>query len=207
TIPAVPLLLRGKDFPSLLEVRGEVIMPLAGFAAVNQLAEKRGDKPFVNPRNAAAGSLRQLDARITAERHLSFYAYFYGVVKGGELPRSQYDVLQQFKKWGLPVAKQIERVSGLTGCLKYYAHLLKIREKLPFDIDGVVYKVDSVYLQEKLGFISRAPRWAVAHKFPAQEAITQIKDIECQVGRTGAITPVARLAPVFVGGVTVSNAT
>jgi DNA ligase (NAD+) len=207
TITSIPLQLRGDDFPKVLEVRGEVIMPRAGFEKLNKLAEKRGEKVFVNPRNAAAGSLRQLDPRITAERPLAFYAYFPGVIQGGKLPHSQYEILQQFKAWGLPIAADIKLVKGVEGCLKYYAHMLKTREHLPFDIDGVVYKVDDVGLQQELGFVSRAPRWAIAHKFPAQEAITKLKDIEFQVGRTGAVTPVARLEPVFVGGVTVSNAT
>lgn len=207
TIESVPLQLRGHDFPKVLEVRGEVILSRAGFEKLNKLAEKRGEKIFVNPRNAAAGSLRQLDPRITAERPLSFYAYFLGVIEGDQLPPSQYKILQQLKSWGLPIAADIQLVKGIEGCLAYYAHLQKIRERLPFDIDGVVYKVDSIKLQQKLGFISRAPRWAIAHKFPAQEAMTKVKEIEFQVGRTGAITPVARLEPVFVGGVTVSNAT
>lgn len=207
TIESIPLQLRGEDFPKVLEVRGEVIMPREGFKKLNQLAEKRGDKIFVNPRNAAAGSLRQLDSKITASRPLSFFAYFPGVIEGGHLPNSQYAILQQFKKWGFPIAAEIEHVKGIEGCLKYYEHLMKLRERLPFDIDGVVYKVDSVELQHKLGFVSRAPRWAIAHKFPAQEAVTKLKDIEFQVGRTGAVTPVGRLEPIFVGGVTVSNAT
>lgn len=207
TIKSIPLSLRGSHFPKVLEVRGEVFMPLAGFAELNKRVIARGDNPFVNPRNAAAGSLRQLDPRITAERPLAFYAYFPGYFEQGELTESHYDNLEQFKDWGIPVAHEVDRVIGVAGCLKYYRQLLSARHQLPFAIDGVVFKVDSIRLQQELGFVARAPRFAVAYKFPAEEALTRVKAIEFQVGRTGAITPVARLVPVFVGGATVSNAT
>lgn len=207
TIRAVPLELRGSDYPAILEVRGEILMPREGFKALNKEAKKREEKLFVNPRNAAAGSLRQLDPRVTAKRHLVFFAYFVGIVKKGSLPSKHSEILHQFKRWGLPIPPEIEVVQGIEECLRYYERMLKIRERLSFDADGVVYKVNSLELQKKLGFISRAPRWAVAHKFPAQEKLTVIEDVEFQVGRTGAITPVARLKPVFVGGVTISNAT
>lgn len=207
TISAIPLQLRGHDFPKLLEVRGEGYMPNAGFELLNKEAEKKGEKIFVNPRNATSGSLRQLDPQVTAKRPLAFYAYFAGVMEKGKLPFLHSEILKKFKSWGIPIAPDIEVVTGIEGCLKYYKKMEKKREKLPYGIDGVVYKVDSLELQHKLGFVSRAPRWAIAHKFPAQEKMTKMRDVEFQVGRTGAVTPVARLEPVFVGGVTVSNAT
>lgn len=207
TISAIPLTLRGQGFPKVLEVRGEVYMPLAGFKKLNKQAEKRGEKTFVNPRNATSGSLRQLDPHITAQRPLVFYAYLAGFFAQGALPLRHSEILKKFKSWGIPVAPQIKVANGIEGCMDYYKHMEQERESLPFEIDGVVYKVDSLAWQEKLGFVSRAPRWAIAHKFPAQEKLTKMKDIEFQVGRTGALTPVARLEPVFVGGVTVSNAT
>ncbi len=207
TIHAIPLELRGSDFPKIIEVRGEILMPRKGFEKFNREAEKRGAKTFANPRNAASGCLRQLDPRVTAERPLTFYAYFVGVFSHGNFPKKHSEILQKFKSWGLPIPPNTEVVKGIEGCLKFYEHLVKIRDQLPFDADGVVYKVDSLVLQQKLGFISRAPRWAIAHKFPAQEKTTLLKDVELQVGRTGAVTPVARLEPVFIAGVTVSNAT
>jgi len=207
TIEAIPLRLRNESYPSLLEVRGEVFMPRAGFEKLNQRARKNGEKTFVNPRNAAAGSLRQLDPKITARRPLSMYCYAVGMVEGGELARTHSEILQQLKSFGLPVCPEIMVVQGVTGCIDYYHHLLKKRETLPYDIDGIVYKVNATSLQQRLGFVARAPRWAIAHKFPAEEEITEIIDVDFQVGRTGAITPVARLKPVYVGGVTVSNAT
>lgn len=205
TIAAIPLRLRGNP-PPLLEARGEVFMPRDGFARLNAEQTARGEKPFANPRNAAAGSLRQLDPQITARRPLRFYCYGYGRFEGQMLARhsERLDVLHGF---GLPVCPQRQRVSGIEACLAYYAQLGRLRPDLPFDIDGVVYKVDRIDLQERLGFVSRAPRWALAHKFPAEEAVTVLENIEVQIGRTGAVTPVARLAPVFVGGVTVTNAT
>ena len=205
TIAAVPLRLRG-DAPALLEVRGEVYMPREGFLRLNAEQAARGDKPFVNPRNAAAGSLRQLDPRITARRPLRFYCYGYGQLEG-TLPGRHGDVLSALETLGLPVCPQRRRVADIDACLAYYAELGARRAELPYDIDGVVYKVDRLDLQQRLGFVARAPRWALAHKFPAEEAVTVLENIEVQIGRTGAVTPVARLAPVFVGGVTVTNAT
>jgi len=207
TIDAIPLQLQGADYPQVLEVRGEVIMTRSGFERLNNTQRDKGEKTFANPRNAAAGSLRQLDSRITAGRPLSFYAYAVGVVEDGELADTQYDILKQLRGWGLRTNPEIKRVTGVAGCLRYYHALEALRDSLDYDIDGVVYKVDAIAQQESLGFVSRAPRWAVAHKFAAQEEMTRLLDIEWQVGRTGALTPVARLEPVFVGGVTVSNAT
>ena len=207
TIRSIPLRLQGAEIPTRLEVRGEVFMPKSGFEQWNAKALASGDKPFANPRNAAAGSLRQLDPRITAQRPLAFYAYGIGVVEGGELPESHHGRLLWLQQFGLPVSQEIRRVTGMAGCQAYHDAILARRDSLPFEIDGVVFKVDALAQQEQLGFVSRAPRWAVAHKFPAQEELTLLKDVEFQVGRTGAITPVARLEPVFVGGVTVSNAT
>ncbi len=207
TIESIPLRLLGQDYPRVLEVRGEVFMPKAGFEKLNQQALKNGEKPFANPRNAAAGSLRQLDPKITASRPLSIYCYSTGVVEGGELADTHSEVLQQLKQFGLPVCGEARVVAGVTGCMDYYHYLIEARGSLPYDIDGIVYKVNSIVLQQRLGFVARAPRWAIAHKFPAQEEMTEIIEVDFQVGRTGAITPVARLKPVFVGGVTVSNAT
>ncbi len=207
TIRSIPLRLQGAAIPTRLEVRGEVFMPKSGFAQWNAKALASGDKPFANPRNAAAGSLRQLDPRITAQRPLAFYAYGIGVVEGSELPGSHHERLLWLQQFGLPVSQEIRLMTGMAGCQAYHDAILARRDSLPFEIDGVVFKVDALAQQEQLGFVSRAPRWAVAHKFPAQEELTLLKDVEFQVGRTGAITPVARLEPVFVGGVTVSNAT
>ena len=207
TIPTIPLRLSGEGYPERLEVRGEIYMPKSGFSALNKRAEKRGEKPFVNPRNAAAGSLRQLDPRVTAARPLEMCSYSVGVVEGGRLADKHADILRQLKAWGFKLNPLLEEVSGVEGCLAYYERLTTLRDSLPYEIDGVVFKVNDLALQQALGFVSRAPRWAIAHKFPAQEEITTVKAIEFQVGRTGAVTPVARLNPVFVGGVTVSNAT
>lgn len=207
TIKAIPLKLQGEGWPQRIEVRGEVFMPKAGFDKLNELAQKKGEKVFVNPRNAAAGSLRQLDSRITATRPLSFYAYSVGVVEGAVLSSSHYERFLQLKAWGLPMCPETKRVSNLDEVKAYYQDILQRRDALAYEIDGVVIKVDDVALQEQLGFVARAPRWAVAYKFPAQEEITTLNEVEFQVGRTGAITPVAKLEPVFVGGVTVSNAT
>jgi DNA ligase (NAD+) len=206
TIRSVPLVLAGRA-PALLEARGEVFMPLAGFARMNDAARERGEKLFVNPRNAAAGALRQLDARITAQRPLEILFYGVGMVKGTELPERQSVLLALLRKLGLRTSGEAQLVHGLVGCLKYYAALAVRRAKLPYQIDGVVYKVDRRADQELLGFVSREPRWALAHKFPAEEESTQVQNVEFQVGRTGALTPVARLKPVFVGGATVSNVT
>jgi len=207
TIDAVPLKLYGDDYPRVLEVRGEVYMPRDGFAQLNERQREKGDKTFANPRNAAAGSLRQLDSRITAERPLTMYCYGIGVVEGATLPDTHSAILERLKDWGLRVSPEIRVVQGMQGCLDYYKQIGERRDDLPYDIDGVVYKVDSLAQQQELGFVSRAPRWATAHKFPAQEEMTILNDVEWQVGRTGALTPVARLEPVHVAGVTVSNAT
>ena len=206
TIRAVPQRLRGQA-PALLEARGEIFMPLARFERMNEQARARGEKVFVNPRNAAAGSLRQLDARITAARPLAAFFYGLGALEGASLPERQGQLLQWLRTLGLPVCPDTRAVRGVAGCLAYYREMGERRSSLPYQIDGVVYKLDRRVDQERLGFLSRAPRWAIAHKFPADEALTVVKGIEFQVGRTGALTPVARLAPVFVSGVTVSNVT
>ena len=206
TIRAIPLRLEG-EAPALLEVRGEVLMLRRDFESLNRRQAEAGEKTFVNPRNAAAGSLRQLDPRLTAARRLSFFAYGLGAVEGFEPPATHAALLDRLALLGFPVAKDRRVVIGERGLLDFYAEIGAKRTTLPFDIDGVVYKVNRVADQQALGFVARAPRWAVAHKFPAEEATTELLDIEVQVGRTGAITPVARLAPVFVGGTTVSNAT
>jgi DNA ligase (NAD+) len=206
TIRGVPLSLRGSP-PELIEVRGEIFMPLAGFKQMNEQAQQRGEKVFVNPRNAAAGSLRQLDPRITATRPLDIFLYAVGLVEGGAVPQHHTGLLQAFRDWGLKTCPEARAVVGIEGCLAYYRDIGARRAALWYQIDGVVYKVDARADQERLGFVSRAPRWALAHKFPAEEATTVLTAIEFQVGRTGALTPVARLQPVFVGGVTVSNAT
>ncbi len=207
TIKAIPLKLHGTGYPITLEVRGEIYMPKSSFEKLNTYALAHDEKTFANPRNAAAGSIRQLDSRITAKRHLAFYAYSVGVVEGDQLADTHYDILQQLKQWGLPVTNLIKLETGAKQCHQFYADIAMKRDQLPFEIDGVVYKVNSLREQQQLGFVSRAPRWAIAHKFPAQEKMTLLKAIEYQVGRTGAVTPVARLEPIFVGGVTVSNAT
>ncbi len=207
TIESVPLRLIGEGYPAVLEVRGEVFMPKAGFDAFNDAARMKGEKTFVNPRNAAAGSLRQLDPRLTAERPLDMYAYSVGQFDGGALPATHSGVLDALQSWGLKVCPERRVVEGSQGCLEFYADIGSRRASLSYDIDGVVYKVNRLDMQRDLGFVSRAPRWAVAHKFPAQEEMTVVENVEFQVGRTGALTPVARLQPVFVGGVTVSNAT
>ncbi|MBM4239415.1 MAG: NAD-dependent DNA ligase LigA [Gammaproteobacteria bacterium] len=206
TIRSLPLHLQGKA-PPVFEARGEVFMPVSGFDRLNAEAAKRGEKIFANPRNAAAGSLRQLDPRITAQRPLDIFFYAVGAIDGLELPPLHSQTLDMLRRYGLKVSPEIRRVRGAEGCLEYYAEIGRRRASLAYQIDGVVYKVDSITAQRALGFVSRAPRWAVAHKFPAEEALTQLRDVEFQVGRTGALTPVARLEPVFVGGVTVSNAT
>ncbi|SOY87652.1 NAD-dependent DNA ligase LigA [Cupriavidus taiwanensis] len=206
TIKAIPLKLRGQA-PAVLEVRGEVFMFRRDFDKLNARQAEAGEKTFVNPRNAAAGSLRQLDPRITARRPLSFFAYGLGELQGVERPPTHSAMLDGFAALGLPVCKDRAVVKGAQGLLDFYRDIGKRRDDLPYDIDGVVYKVNALAEQERLGFVSRAPRFALAHKFPAQEMTTVVEDIEVQVGRTGAITPVARLRPVFVGGVTVTNAT
>ncbi len=207
TISSVPLRLIGSSWPRILEVRGEVYMPKAGFEALNRRQLEKGDKPFVNPRNAAAGSLRQLDPRVTATRPLAIYCYGVGEVEGSELPPLQSEILVRLKRWGLRVSPETLQVNGIEECLDYYRQIGARRDALPYEIDGVVFKVDAIKQQQALGAVARAPRWAIAYKFPAQEAMTRVIDIDVQVGRTGALTPVARLEPVFVGGVTVTNAT
>lgn len=207
TIPSIPLVLRGANIPQTIEIRGEVYLPLAGFDQLNQKALKDGTKLFANPRNAAAGSLRQLDPKITATRPLAMFCYSIGEVIGGNLPNKHRDVLLKIQEFGLKINEEIQTVKGIKACLEYYKQINQKRAKLAYEIDGVVYKVNDLALQKQLGFVSHAPRWAIAHKFAAQEELTTVLNIEFQVGRTGAITPVARLTPVFVGGVTVSNAT
>ncbi|MEE4376217.1 MAG: NAD-dependent DNA ligase LigA [Candidatus Competibacteraceae bacterium] len=207
TLKTVPLRLLGQDYPPVLEVRGEVFMPKQGFEALNAQARQRGEKTFANPRNAAAGSLRQLDPRVTATRPLDMFCYGVGVVEGTVLPQLHSEIVNRLAAWGLHICSEVQLVSGVQGCLDYYQELLARRASLPYEIDGVVYKVDRLDQQRTLGFVARAPRWAIAHKFPAQEALTTVTDIQIQVGRTGALTPVARLEPVLVGGVTVTNAT
>ena len=207
TIASIPLRLTGRGIPSILEVRGEVYISHRGFERLNRQALSSGQKPFVNPRNAAAGSLRQLDPKVTAARPLEFYCYGVGRVEGGGLPDRHSAILARLRKWHLRVYEGIERVHGLEGCMAYYHKLEAARAEMPFEIDGVVFKVDRLDQQEALGFVARAPRWAIARKFPAQEEHTRVVGIDVQVGRTGALTPVARLDPVFVGGVTVTNAT
>lgn len=207
TVASVPLRLRGEGFPPVLEVRGEIYLPRAGFEQLNAEARERGEKTFVNPRNAAAGSLRQLDSRITARRPLQMCCYSVGLYHGGDLPARHSEVLERLQVWGLRINSESRVVAGIDACDAYYEELAARRGELPYDIDGIVFKVNDLALQQHLGFVSRAPRWAIARKFPAQEETTRLLAVEFQVGRTGAITPVARLEPVFVGGVTVSNAT
>ena len=207
TMASVPLKLVGEGIPKTLEVRGEVYLSHAGFAALNQLAEAEGQKPFVNPRNAAAGSLRQLDSSITARRPLEMFCYGVGKVAGGTLANTHVEILAQLQRWHLRIYDDIQVVSGVEGCIAYYQRYQQQRQQLPFEIDGVVFKVNRLDQQDALGFVSRAPRWAIARKFPAEERESTVLGIDIQVGRTGALTPVARLEPVFVGGVTVTNAT
>jgi DNA ligase (NAD+) len=207
TIPSVPLRLRGDNAPELVEVRGEVYMPREGFETLNRRLADKGEKTFVNPRNAAAGSLRQKKPTVTARRPLELCAYSVALEDESRLPATHWEGLQQVSSWGFRINPEMRRATGVEDCLKAYNELMDKRASLPYEIDGIVFKVNSLALQQQLGFVSRAPRWAIAQKFPAQEELTVIEDVEFQVGRTGAITPVARLKPVFVGGVTVSNAT
>lgn len=207
TISSIPLRLIGKDWPEVLEVRGEIFMPKAGFNRLNQRQRDKGEKTFANPRNAAAGSLRQLDSRVTAKRPLAMFCYGIGEVIGHDMAETQSQNMALLKRWGLPISPELQVFDQLADCHRYFAQIGERRDSLAYDIDGVVFKVDVIALQERLGFVARAPRWAIAQKFPAQEELTLMEGIEFQVGRTGAITPVARLKPVFVGGVTVSNAT
>lgn len=207
TIRSVPLQLRGHGWPQRLEVRGEIYMPKAGFEQLNAAARTRGEKTFMNPRNAAAGSLRQLDSSITAQRSLQMCCYGVGVVEGDRMATTHYEQLKQLHQWGFRISQDMQLLDGVEACIAYCQILEGKRDSLAFDIDGIVFKVNDLLLQQRLGFVAKAPRWAIAYKFPAQEEITVLHDVEFQVGRTGAITPVARLQPVFVGGVTVSNAT
>ena len=207
TIRSLPLRLRTRAPPRLLEVRGEVYMPLAGFRRLNEQAAARGEKTFVNPRNAAAGALRQLDPAVSASRPLDFFVYGIGDVEGEALAERQGELLETLRRFGFRICPHTRVVASIDDCLRYFQEIGVERHRLPFQIDGVVYKIDEFALQRRLGFVARAPRWAIAHKFPAEEAMTTVRGIEFQVGRTGALTPVARLAPIHVGGVTVSNAT
>lgn len=206
TVRNIPLKLQGSGWPAVLEVRGEIYMPKAGFEALNARQLESGGKPFANPRNAAAGSLRQLDPKITASRPLELCAYGVGR-SDGPLPETHIGILHALKDWGLPISRELKLAKGVAACRAYYEAIAEKRDGLPYEIDGVVFKVNSVEQQRELGFRAREPRWAIAHKFPAREEVTELLDVEFQVGRTGAITPVARLKPVQVAGVTVSNAT
>src|SRR5882724_6821182 len=203
TLKSIPLHLRGSDFPQVLEVRGEVYMPRAGFEKYNEAARTSEGKikVLINPRNAAAGSLRQLNPRITAQRPLAFYTYAVGVIAGDKLPVTHAATMTKLRDWGFPVSALVATARGVEGCLAYYRKIGAERDKLPFDIDGVVYKLNDLAAQRELGFVGRTPRWAIAHKFPAQEQTTTIEAIDINIGRTGAVTPTARLKPVFVGGV------
>ena len=207
TIHSIPLRLIGDEIPKTLEVRGEVFMPKAAFEELNRKAKENNEKEFANPRNAAAGSLRQLDPKVTSSRSLAMYCYAVGKVDGMSSITTHSEMLDRLLYWGLPLCKEREVVVDVAGCMAYFKKMSQKRASLPYEIDGIVYKVNDLILQKNLGFVAKAPRWAIAHKFPAQEEITTVKAIEFQVGRTGAITPVARLEPVFVGGVTVSNVT
>lgn len=207
TIRNLPLRLRGAPAPTFVEVRGEVVLARSRFMALNERLAADGQRPFVNPRNAAAGSLRQLDSRVTATRPLAFMAYGIGRVEGVDLPTSLFSQVQQLATWGFSVSEYVERVTGLEGCKAYYQAMAERRADLDIEIDGCVFKADDAQVRSELGFVARAPRWAIARKFPAEEATTRINSVEFQVGRTGALTPVAKLEPVFVGGVTVSSAT
>jgi len=207
TIPSVPLRLIGEDCLPLLEVRCEVCMPKAGFEALNERARRRGEKGFANPRNAAAGSLRQLDPKITAQRPLAIFCYGIGVVEGEPPGATHHAIMRKLADWGLPISAELQRVDGLAGCLRYYRAVAERRDGFDYEIDGVVFKVDRLDQQQALGYVARAPRWAIAYKFPAVEQLTRLLAIDVQVGRTGAVTPVARLEPVVIAGVTVTNAT
>lgn len=207
TIKSVPLQLAGENYPSRLEVRGEVYIARSVFKEINKIAEEKGEKVFVNPRNATAGSLRQLDSRLTAQRRLTMYCYSVGLIEGGDIPGQHKEILSWLASLGLRVNPLIKLVKGARQCVEYFKMLRDERPTLDYEIDGAVFKVNTISLQTKLGVLTRTPRWAIAHKFPAEEGVTRLKDVEFQVGRTGAVTPVARLEPVKVGGVTISNAT
>ena len=207
TIQDIPHRLTGENWPPSLEIRGEVFMPKQGFEALNAKAIALGEKAFANPRNAAAGSLRQLDPKVTAGRPLSFFAYGQGLFPSEFLPKTHSELLEQFKGWGIPINPEMQVVENINGCWDVYKALLEKRQNLSYEIDGVVFKLNRFSERETMGFVARAPRWAIAQKFPAQEALTEVNGIDVQVGRTGSLTPVARLRPVYVGGVTVTNAT
>lgn len=207
TIHSIPLRLIGIDYPDVIEVRGEVYMTRKGFNELNDKQAEKNEKLFANPRNAAAGSIRQLDSRVTAQRPLTMYCYGVGIIEGGALPSRHSEILARLADWGLRVSPEMKVLTGIDACIEYYQRLEQRRDQLGYEIDGVVFKVDDISQQKQLGSASRAPRWAIAYKFPAQEELTILLSIDVQVGRTGAITPVARLKPVYVGGVTVSNAT
>ncbi|MFK5895219.1 MAG: NAD-dependent DNA ligase LigA [Pseudomonadota bacterium] len=209
TIPCISLNLHGEGYPDILEVRGEVYMPKKGFKKLNQQQIEKGEKTFANPRNAAAGSLRQLDPSIAANRPLAFYCYGIGQIENPQSPLKQeyFSLLHQLQQWGIRICPEIKLLDNWQGCIRYYENILSKRSDLPYEIDGVVFKINNFSQQQQVGFVSRAPRWAIASKFPAEEASTKLIAIDVQVGRTGALTPVARLEPVFVGGVTVTNAT
>lgn len=207
TIHTIPLHLKGRDWPEVVEVRGEVFMPIKGFQTLNERARSRDEKVFANPRNAAAGSLRQLDSKITATRPLSFFGYGHGIISETHHPKFHQELLEWFISWGIPVCPGIEVVRCVDECITHYQSLLKRRESLEYQIDGVVFKINRFDYRHKMGFVARAPRWAIARKFPAEEVLTEVLDIDVQVGRTGALTPVARLKPIVVSGVTVTNAT
>ena len=207
TIKSIPLKLIGNNYPSKIEIRGEIFMPIDGFISYNELAKKSGEKVFVNPRNAAAGSIRQLDPKLTANRPLDMYAYAIGITNSNTLPSYHSEIINLIHSWGIKVCPDRQVVKDIYECHDYFKKISKQRNNLGYEIDGVVFKVNNLDLQKEIGFVSRAPRWAIAHKFPAQEEITIVEDIKFQIGRTGAVTPVAKLKPVFVSGVTVSNAT
>ena len=207
TVESIPLKLVGKDYPARLEVRGEIYMARSTFDALNRDAESEGNRVFANPRNATAGSLRQLDSGLTAKRKLTMFCYSVGLVEGGELPTTHAGILQQLKRWGFRINQLVKVVSGVKACVEYFSAMQARRASLDYEIDGVVFKVNEMALQEELGILTRTPRWAIAHKFPAEQGTTKLLEVEFQVGRTGAVTPVARLEPVKVGGVTISNAT
>jgi DNA ligase (NAD+) len=208
TIKSIPLVLMDEDYPETLEARGEIFISKKNFSELNDRQKSLGEKIFANPRNTAAGSLRQLDPKLTAQRPLSFYAYGIGQISKEKPPLlTHLDTFKHLKRWGFPVSPETRALTGVQDCLTYYEEILRRRSDLPYEIDGVVFKLDALEEQEKLGYVSRAPRWAIAYKFPPEEEITTVENIEIQVGRTGALTPVARLKPVFVGGVTVTNAT
>ena len=207
TVASIPLRLVGDELPRRIEVRGEVYMEIEGFRKLNEQQAAAGSKVFANPRNAAAGSLRLLDSRITASRPLTFCSYGIGLCEGVELAGGQYGQMHYLRDIGIPISRYIEKLDSIDLCLAYYRRMLEQRDRLAYDIDGVVFKLDDSLLQRQAGFVARAPRWAIAYKFPAQEVMTRLLDVDFQVGRTGALTPVARLEPVAVGGVMVSNAT